>query len=90
MDDFKTNETLDIKSCPIEFPNLLCEEKSIEPQTFSHVKQTKRSDVSDQIHVILFQKFLAQRRRNPTIARRDICIYIYVYVYIYIHASLHV
>ena len=52
MDDFKTNETLDIKSCPIEFPNLLCEEKSIEPQTFSHVKQTKRSDVSESCHFI--------------------------------------
>ena len=49
------------------------------------VMSNKRNAVMSVIHVIWFQDVsLAQRRRNPTIARRDI------YVYIYIHASLHI
>ena len=40
------DETLDIKSCPIEFPNLLWR-KDLRDSNGSHVKQTKRSDASD-------------------------------------------
>ena len=46
-----------------------------------HVKQTKRSDVKKKIDV----GFMAQRRRNPRIARREICMFIYIHMYIYIY-----
>ena len=56
------------------------------------VMSNKWNAVMSVIHVIWFQDVsLAQRRRNPTIARRDIYIYMsvymfsYIYIYVYIH-----
>ena len=54
------------------------------------VMSNKRNAVMSVIHVIWFQDVsLAQRRRNPTIARRDIYICLYIcfpiYIYVYIH-----
>ena len=48
------DETLDIKSCPIEFPNLLWR-KDLRDSNGSHVKQTKRSDASDFFLKLLFR-----------------------------------
>ena len=58
------DETLDIKSCPIEFPNLLWR-KDLRDSNGSHVKQTKRSDASDFFEIVVSSSWRSDDVTRP-------------------------
>ena len=90
MDDFKWMKLWTLKLCPIEFPNLVCEKRSA---LHSEPCQTNETQWCHLCILVFVVKFVAQRRRNPTIARREICIYIYIcisplwLIYMFVHVS---